>query len=253
MISMALKYSRFPILRLSAKIKLNIPDKWDECRERHLRALLYSSSDGATDVRFISMYTGINERIVRKMNKFFQFQIIDKIEAVAKSPFTGIFYIKEIDCVKEKLFAPGERMHGVTFGQFIFFDAYYNDNEEESVNKFITHLYLPKDEKFDEEKCLARAKKLNIDEATKEAIMFNYGMFYGYFEKAFPLLFAPAEGGKGKGGYDPRGWIKVYESVVGNDIVNSDKYAEMPLTTMFRFLTENIKKAVKGKKTNVNG
>jgi len=41
--------------------------------------------------------------------------------------------------------------------------------------------------------------------------------------------------------------------VVGNDIVNSDKYADMPLTTMFRFLTDNIKKAAKGKNTNPNG
>jgi len=190
MISMALKYQRLPLLGLSARVTVNMPDKWDECRERQLMALLYSKNDGATDVRFIAMYTGINERIVRKMNKFFQFQIIDKIEAVAKSPFTGIFYIKQIDCIKEKLYAPGDRMHGVTFGQFIFFDAYFNDNDKESVNKFITHLYLPKGEKFNEEKCLARAENLNIDEATKEAIMFNYSMFYGYFEQAFPLLFS---------------------------------------------------------------
>jgi hypothetical protein len=198
------------------------------------------------------LFTGINERILRKVDKFCQFLIIEKIEAVAKSPFTGIFYIKTIECGKEKLYAPGDRMHGMTFGQFIFVDAYFNDNDPGSADKFISHLYLPKGEKFNEENCLARAKNLIIDEETKEAIMYNYGMFYGYLEIAYPLLFSSGNS-DGSGKYDPRGWLKVYERVVGDDIVNSETYANMPLHTMFRFLTDNIKKAVKGKNNNPNG
>lgn len=250
--TVALKYQRLPLMKWTRTVKACMPEKWSECSERQLKALLYSKSEGATDVRFISLYTGISERIVRKIDKFCQYLVIDAIEAVAKSPFTGIFYIKKVQCGKEMLVAPGDRMHGVTFGQFIFFDAYYNDNDKESADKFITHLYLPMGEKFNEDKCLARSKNLMTDEATKEAILYNYGMFYSYFEAAFPLLFSSGGGEGSKGKYDPRGWIKVYENVVGNDIANSDKYADMPLTTMFRFLTENIKKAAKGK-TKPNG
>jgi hypothetical protein len=36
-------------------------------------------------------------------------------------------------------------------------------------------------------------------------------------------------------------WVKVYESLVGDDIVNQDKYSALPVHTVFRYLTTKLK------------
>ena len=91
---------------------------------------------------------------------------------------------------------------------------------------------------------------LKLDSTIREAIALNYSFFYQYFQDAYPLLFiTPAEkpGDESKSKYDPRGWLKVYEKVRGDDIINDEKYAGVPVNTMLRYLNESVKQQAKTK------
>ena len=44
------------------------------------------------------------------------------------------------------------------------------------------------------------------------------------------------------------GWIKVFDSIVGDDIINSERYATMPVHNVFRYITRKIKEDIKSAK-----
>jgi hypothetical protein len=255
MISIKLKYRKFFI---PVKKEVFFPETWGECSGEQLLALLYSQTEGATDVQFLSLYTGLKPSFIKKLGNFYHLLLVEQAEKVSASFFDGIFCIKEIYCGNTKLLAPADRLKGVTFGQFIFIDAYFNDTDPSSRLKFIAHLYLPQGEKFNEDACNQRAAELSLPHATIEAIMYNYSLFYGYFQQAYPLLFQASHSGtkelsnSGTSKYDPRGWVKVFENVMGTDIINAEKYADVPLNTMFRRLSTQIKEQSKPTYKNPN-
>jgi len=41
------------------------------------------------------------------------------------------------------------------------------------------------------------------------------------------------------------GWLKLFESLVGEDLINRDRYAELPVNTVFRHLTTKYKENAK--------
>lgn len=247
MIKIEIKYKpRWWFFSVSKKVY--IPEKQSELKQRHILALL--NADIISQNTFIARYCGISKRMGAKLPAFFKLKITDEINQITKSRFAGSFYIKKIKCGKQWLYAPEEKLKGVSFGQFIFFDAWFNDPDPGSLNKFITHLYLPANTQFNEDECLKRASELKIDNEIREAIALNYSFFYQYFQDAYPLLFIPAvdkPGSDSKSKYDPRGWLKIYENVRGNDIINDEKYAGIPINTMLRYLNESVKQQAKTK------
>jgi len=255
-----IKYHPFPKLRwLSLSKQVNVATTWDKCSSKQLIALLYSKSEGATDARFVSMFYGLNYRLVSKLSKFDIYNLVEGATQISSSPFNGNFIIRSVQTHGRAsiLHPPGDRMRGITFGQFIFIDAYFNNPEPDSRLRFITHLYLPAGEKFNEDRCIERASQLDVTDDIIEAIMYNYSLFYEYFARAYPLLFHTSSGTDALQGvsnfkYDPRGWLKIYESIVGTDLINADRYADVPLNTMFRYLSDLRKQQLKNNNKNPN-
>lgn len=247
MTKIEIKYKpRWWFFRVSKKVF--IPETQSELKQRHILALL--DADIISQNTFIARYCGISKRMAAKLPSFFKLKIIDEINQLTKSRFAGSFYINKIKCGKQWLYAPGEKLKGVSFGQFIFIDAWFNDPDPESINKFIAHLYLPANTEFNEDECLKRASVLKLDSTIREAIALNYSFFYQYFQDAYPLLFIPPSekpGNESISKYDPRGWLKVYEQVRGDDIINDEKYAGVPVNTMLRYLNESVKQQAKTK------
>ena len=40
-------------------------------------------------------------------------------------------------------------------------------------------------------------------------------------------------------------WVKIFDNLVSDDLVNADKYAAMPVHTVFRYITRKIKENAK--------
>jgi hypothetical protein len=131
-----------------------------------------------------------------------------------------------------------------------YFEVSVLTDDNSQLAKFIGCLYLPDGKPFDEKLIQERAHYvcLFFRPEEKTAISLNYRLVKEWLCSQYPLLFqAPVpetsdleetQSTKNKSGSD---WVKVYESLVGDDIVNQDKYAELPLHTVFRYLTSKIK------------
>ena len=148
----------------------------------------------------------------------------------------------------------------MTFGQFIFADAYYNrwltNKDNEMLSKFIASLYLFRDEKFNEE--AISDKKLVADRLPKDlrlSIAFNYSLIIAWLQQAYPLIFQPT--------FDPSrvpadqvrtdirpkdsGWLKLFEALVDEDLIHRDQYAELPVNVVLNYLTAKYKENARGR------
>ena len=149
-------------------------------------------------------------------------------------------------------------LKGVTFGQFIFADSFFRNYSEtknpEEMNRFLATLYLPQGKVF-KEKYIEQNSSLmrKADRATRDAIHLNYILIFEWLMDLYPLVFPrdpgvnnPDPGNKIKQ-RDPRAWIKIFESLVGDDIIHQNEYANLPVHHVFRYFTKNIKNTMKRK------
>jgi len=143
----------------------------------------------------------------------------------------------------------------MTFGQFIFTESYYNDwmstKGEKALNNFVASLYLSQNVAFNNESIPIRVGKIaNTDLDIRKAIAFNYSLVMIWLQKAYPLIFQTSSVDPDiaqTDGIRPNqsGWIKLFESLVGDDLINRDRYAELPLHTVLRHLTTKYKESVR--------
>ena len=119
---------------------------------------------------------------------------------------------------------------------------------------------------------LAKVKEMaadvmaRLDESVQEAVVINYKLMQKWLTDLYPLIFGredtksmkdedhsdPQAKNKNKIQRDPMGWVKVYDALVGDDIVNQERYAGLPLHSVLRYITKQIKENMKsrGKKYN---
>jgi hypothetical protein len=73
-----------------------------------------------------------------------------------------------------------------------------------------------------------------------------------WLSDVYPLIFIKSDndeiGKKLKKRQPVNSWIKIFENLVGDDIVNHDNYANMPIHNIFRFMTAKIKENMKRKR-----
>ena len=139
------------------------------------------------------------------------------------------------------------------FGQFIFADSYYNDwmatKDVKALDNFVASLYLLPGETFDSETIPDRVLTIvSIDLDIRKAIAFNYSLILMWLQKCYPLIFQATNDEPDSDSVRanlPRpkqsGWLKLFESLVGEDLINRDRYAELPVNTVFRHLTTKYK------------
>jgi hypothetical protein len=170
------------------------------------------------------------------------------------------FIIPEIKTSGKIFCAPKSKMAGVTFAHFIFVESYFTDYQNNKkltdLYKFIAALYLEQNRTFDENKITENASLLS---GTKpeilEAIVINYVLFREWLAQSYPMIFQqeeevdenhekPKRTHKNPGN---SGWIKIFENIVGDDLINHDRYAMLPLHNVLRWMTNKIKENLKRK------
>ena len=244
-----------PLWKFVIKYKRTIPEKWHEMTATQLIAISAAQYEKYNDRQLVRHMYSLSRLAVRAMNSYQIFVLLKQLEFM--NTFTPVdrFLIKNINGLR----APQDRLANMWFGQFIFADTYFIDYiktlKPDTLNKFIAALYLPKDSAFDEnmiDKWALRTAK--IKEEIKYAIVINYRLLYEWLSASYPLLFAKKEladnedvdlaktpkNKKTKPGTSAN-WIIVFDNIVGGDIVNSKRYARLPVNTVFRFIVSKIK------------
>lgn len=252
MIDIAIEY---PYLFFKRRAKGKSPSSWAELTERQFIAISSTINGDEPDFRFLSVLTGISKNLLKKLSPFDIYKLSEGIDFVSQSGNShSAFIISKIPGTD--FVAPKPKLAGLTFGQFIFTESYYNDwmstKNETALNNFVASLYLPYNEKFNNESIPNRLGNIaNTDLDILKAIALNYSLMMIWLQKAYPLIFqTPADDPDSAVSVDeirPKqsGWLKLFESLVGDDLINRDRYAELPIHTVLRHLTTKYKESIR--------
>ena len=247
MIDIAIDY---PFLFFKRKATGKAPTSWDELTEQQFIAISRTIHGAEPDFRFLSILTGIGKNLLKKLTPVHLLRLSEQVEFIGKAGNVhSEFIINQI----AGYVCPKPKLNSLTFGQFIFADSHYNDwqsgKRSKALNNLIASLYLLPGEKFDNETIPERAAIISsTDPDIRRAIAFNYGLILKWIAGCYPLLFNSSEEDVvGANDIRPKqsGWLKLFESLVGDDLINRDRYAEIPIHTVFRYLTTKYKENAK--------
>ena len=225
-----------------------IPTDWDELTPKQLVAIATNYNTETGDPQFFADLLCIDIKTAGSLSEFHKYSITK--ELLFMTEFTPLDHF--IINVYNGLVSPLPRMEGMSFGQFMFVDTYYEravtKSDPASVDKFIACLYLPLKGVFNEILIPERSvsASLNIPKNTKVAMLMNYRLVKEWICQHYPVVFPkavekPEPGIKHSRKSKGRGWVTLFESLVGDDIINQDRYAQLPLHSVLRFLTKKIK------------
>jgi len=244
-----LQYKTFGISR---KISASLPECWSELSALQLMLIARNYEATVDETEMLSGFFGIKKSTASMLDAYQRFCIARELDFMDDFKPYYAFVIHKLN----GLFAPRPRLEGMSFGQFMFVDTYYevaiSSDDPEQLDKFIACLYLPEGKPFSELLIEDRAAyiKLFFKPEEKTAISLNYRLVKEWICDRYPLLFRkppvaelsrsqPVEAGRSRN--QGSNWVKVYESLVGDDIVNQDKYSALPVHTVFRYLTNKLK------------
>ena len=245
-------------LGISRRVTGLHPESWNEITAAQLIAVARWYQLKMPVHKFLSVMTGIRPGIMRKLDDFQRYNLLQLIEFVSDNKPFHEFILKSVELDGKTFFSPLPQLRKVTFGQFIFIDSYFNrfsdHNRPEDLNKFLASLYTPIKGKFKQnyiDNYYPGFEKLEV--VSKEAILINYMLVKQWLSVKYPLLFVTESednetpSAKKKTNQDPMGWVKILESLIGDDISNHKKYTRLPLHNVLRFLTRKIKESAKRK------
>lgn len=233
------------------KLTRNIPERWEELNARQLIAVAKIALGNIADDAYLHEFGNIPLKVIKRLDTY-QKYCIGKLMAFTEGFEPWYKFILMLPGLK----APRPRLEAMTFGQFMFVDTYYSDwvtdSTPELLNKFVGSLYLPKGEAFDTEKTevyIENAKQLQ--EAEKIAITLNYRLVKEWLGNLYPMLFPrPDETEEKKPGKvappSTSGWLQIFESIVGDDLIHQEEYFNLPVHTVLRHLTKKMKENAKG-------
>lgn len=227
------------------------PERWEELNERQLIAIARFSMAEIDEQEYLVKFLNIPRRIVKLLDTYEIYRIKQLISFTEGFEPWYKFILK-----LPGLSAPRPRLEGMTFGQYMFVDTFYNDWLEdpsaELLNKFVGSLYLPEKEAFDTEKIgIYTENAAQLQEDVKIAITLNYRLMIEWMANLYQLLFprVAAEETKNqdesKKKTDTRGWLDVFEGIVGDDLIHQEEYFMLPVHTVLRFLTKKMKENAK--------
>jgi len=233
-----------PSFFFTRRAKGTLPGTWSELSER----------------QFIAVSTLVNgtsfpKRLIKALSPYQLAKLSDQLDFIGKaSKSHNAFFSARLKGTN--LYSPKPKLAGMTFGQFIFADAYYNtwlsDKADETLTKLIASLYLFSDEEFNE--AAISGKKLRIGKLPKDlrlSIAFNYSLVVSWLQNAYPLIFhSPVHLPDPAVSADKilpdirtkdSGWLKLFESLVGDDLIHRNQYAELPVNVVLNYLTSKYK------------
>lgn len=232
-----LKYFPSRWIRFPRKLKTAHPDSWSELSALQLIAAVRVMQESIPDDELIAAMLRLNIRLVKRFSPYQKFCIIDLLKFLdTHSPYYE-FILPAIG----KFFRPQPRLKDETFGTFIFaetfFEKYATTCDKQYLAKFISCYYRTGAfREADIKTNSAIIAKLPADE--QEAIFLNYYLIRQWFVEQYPNVFEPAADQTKK---EKSSWIDVYDAIVGDDIVKETEYANLPISTVLRYLDKRIK------------
>jgi hypothetical protein len=242
MITIAIEYRPVNILSITRRKELSLPEHWRELTPVQLENIGYVFSGAMPEVRQISLFLGVSLFFATRLDSWQRFCILKQLRFLNSIEICDRFIIPKIG----KLKGPKPLLQNVTFGAFMFGDTYFQQwlegNKIEDLNKFIACFYTNDkffDDKIESDSAYISKKSM----AKRDAIALNYKLIREWLGQSYPFVFEKVDQEDKK--KPSKGWVGVFDAVVGDDLVNQERYAEKPLSQVLRFLNRKRKEYLK--------
>ena len=232
-----LEYFPLPWIRYSRKLKCSHPDSWGELTPLQLIAAVKVMQESITDDELIASMLCIRKGLVKRFSSYQKFCIIHLLGFLESHNPYYEFIIPALGEFRR----PQARLKDETFGTFIFgetyFEKYATSGDKQYLSKFIACFY--RTGKFSEGDISRNAEIISrLPEVQQEAVFVNYFLIREWYVEQYPNLFEPAADQTKK---EKSSWIDVYDAIVGDNIVQQGEYADLPISTVLRYLDKRIK------------
>lgn len=225
-------------------VEATFPSAWSELDARQFTAL-YRRPD---DISLLSLMLRIPKRIVKRLSLLQIYELASLFDFIKKDTKVSSFLLDKIKCRGIGiLVSPKPRLADMSFMQFIYADSFYMQYAETLrpaiLRELVAHLYTL-ETGYDRKKTDEIARQLKkTDPAVLEAVALNYGLVRKWLTERYPLVFPSAK--KQQAGRAGGTWSDVFDNLVGDDLKDRDKYAEIPVNSIFKYITRKIKEARK--------
>jgi hypothetical protein len=260
MVEITLKYQPFSFLKYTRVIKGAFSSTFGELKPEQLIAIARLLNQTISDTEFLKFMTGIKKSTINKLDEYQRYQLMILFE-----PFTLVtpyneFIIPRIATWTTEFFSPKPKLAQMTFAQFIFVESYFvsyqTDKKPLDLYKFVASLYLPQSRAFSEDDISASELYFGkVKQEILEAVVINYVLIKEWLSTVYPMVFQKEDEDNGdelerkslKKPNNNSGWLKIFESVVGDDLVNHDRYSILPLHNVLRWMSNKIIENIKRK------
>ena len=258
--NITVEYKPLRFLKYTRKINGAFPSTYEDLKPGQLIAIAALTNSRISETDFLKTMTGIPKYRIKKLDKYHRYQLMLLFE-----PFTSVtpynaFVIRGIKISRVSLISPRSKLAGMSFAQFIFVESYFENyqtnKKPEDLHKFVASLYLPERQSFDENKIPAAALLVSkIKPDVLDAIVINYIQIKEWLSVVYSMVFQKETQHdennelKKKPLKKPTnsGWIKIFENIVGDDLINHDRYSLIPVHTVLRWMSNKIRENKKRK------
>ncbi len=234
---------------------IQVPDKWEDLTRDQFAVCAALYVTNVMEADFLARFYGVRKRLLKRLTSFELYKLTSLADfALTPSAVTNFFFVKEIPGTS--LLSPGPRLRGISYEHFSLFDTFFFDYTEkptpESLARFIAALYLKKKEVITD---IDFEKRVNyilrkVDQPTQHAIFLNYIFIHKWLSKSFPFIFEEKEPSAEESLTVKRkrpvkavrpDWNAILDSLVGDDIINYDKYKDVAAIVVFKTINNKIK------------
>lgn len=245
---------------LKKRKAIQIPSNWKELTPDQFIAAAKMYIGGITETDFLKQFFGLSGSLIRRLGYYDKYKILELVEFVrdARVPFSE-FFLPTIPGTD--LLAPGTRLSGMCFQQFMtvdtFFSKYVATEKEVYLDQMVAALYIRANERYviqdkDTDVVLldiaGRLPKIQqVDSAVKISIFLNFILVKKWLGSAYVHLFPEMESTDVTSCKSANSvkWLEIFDSFVGDNIPDMDKYQAMPTLDAFRIMNRKIREAKK--------
>jgi hypothetical protein len=240
-----------PWWRKNKKIHhLSHPGHWDEVTPLQMAAIGQLMTGEIKEEKLLSAFLSTTPRLVKKLDEYLRYRLSEQMAFMDSKEALDHIIITDLKGRK----APEGKLKDLTFGEFMFIDTFFIDYsaystlriDQDLLRKLVACLFRkpkkgkrPPFEGKTDDRWTEKLKPWQM-----QITAFNYGLIRVWLEKAFPLVFAAKNHIEQNTETTQKnnGWVDVFDSIVGEDIIHSKDYAKMPVMEVLRFLNKQIHK-----------
>lgn len=211
--------------------KIDVPEEMNQMSQEQMISVTRFYLGEMTQSAFISLFFGISKRLVRKLNAFQQFKLIELVDFTRQEDAICTEMIVNRPDGKKHASCPLRMLRNTSFKQFMLIDtcfsAYASGKDEKMLKNFMEAVF-----------CFETDESIETDKATMLAVFFNWLFIKNMLSARFPLLFPEGSGEENPGVVR---WLDIFDSFVGEDVAHMYDYERMQAMDVLRIMNRRIK------------